>query len=381
MLIDSCGEFDMADEEKKAQRAEQKEKVSGGLASLGVPTPERFLFTNFAAMPLWVRVVTYLLFVIVVVHGYLVPRAVSGTVDVLSKQGKTFTAYSNSLVSIVGDKSTRYFSNGREDGTWSIPVPTQIPLGFELEFAEKDNPQGREKLEVCPSDILLGHTIEVRYHPDGAGAKFTRVGTGCGPSSAQSGGAGDSASTNTFSWVSRAYAQAPAMKATAPRDVSRAIATAVQEAKTTGVNATAAQSASHAAANLKVELTSTEAASVQSSEQLSQLLQQKYYSKELAGATPVYLYVGQIDDAGNWVSAPNLKLDGSADVRPFRAGDVAVAQTQVNKRSDYIQSTLFGWRNADSLGIANAGDQFVVQDSKLIGRNLWIKAVSVKIDR
>jgi len=352
---------------------------------LGVPTPERFIFTQFAAMPLWVRVITYLLFVLVVVHGYLVPRTVSGTVDVLSKQGVTYTSYANSLVSVLGDRSTRYFTNGHEDGTWSIPVPSQLPAGFELEFAEKDNPQGREKLQICATDMLLGHSIEVRYHPDGVGAKFTRTDSGCRPAKLP-GGADDSVgSVPSISLIRTAYAQAPpAMKIRSPQEVSQAIATAVKESRPAGVGQNHADShtAVAAAAALNVQLTSAEAAGVRSNDQLSQLLQQKVYSKQIGtDPTAVFLYAGQINDVGNWANPPNIKLDGADAARPFRAGDVVTTQTHVNKRADYIRLTFFGWQNADSLGVANVGDQFLVEESKLIGSNLWIKAIPVKVEQ
>lgn len=368
----------------KGQRELQKKKVSGELASLGLPTPERFLFTQFAAMPIWVRVITYFVLLIVVVHGYLVPRAVSGTVETLSEQGATRTAYANSLVSVVGDRSTRYFANGRDDGTWSIPVPTQLPVGFELEFADKDNPQGREKLQVCATDVLLNHAIEVRYHPDGVGARFTRIDPHCQPGKPSGGADGGAAGSTSISFITRAFAQAVPVKVTSPKDVSRAISGAVQES---GANPapdapTDSRSALRAASTLNIQLSTSEAAGVRSKEQLSQLLQQKYYGKEIGDAGAVYLYAGEINDNGNWDTPPNLKLDANDNQpRPFRPGDVVTAQTHVNKRSDYIRFTILGWRNADSVGVTEPGDHFVVQETKLIGNNLWVKAVPVKIDK
>lgn len=371
---------------EKGQRELQKKKVSGELATLGVPTPERFLFTQFAAMPLWVRIITYFAMLLVVMHGYLVPRAVSGTVDVLSAQSSTHTAYANSLVSVVGDRSTRYFANGRDDGTWSIPVPGQLPVGFELEFAEKDNPQGREKLQVCATDVIMNHAIEVRYHPDGVGAKFTRIDPHCQPGKPPAAGGGDaSVAPPAISFITSALAQTVPVKVSSPKEVSKAISSAVQES---APNAppdapTDSRSAARAASALNVELTTSEAAGVRSKEQLSQLLQQKYYSKEIGSKpTPVYLYAGEVNGEGNWANPPNLKLDDKdSQPRPFRAGDVVTARTHVNKRSDYISFTFLGWRNADSVGVTDPGDNFIVQETKLIGNNLWVKAVPVEIDK
>lgn len=371
----------MTDDRGK-DRAQGKQDVSTGLASLGIPTPERLVFTQFAAMPLWVRVLTYLVFVAVAVHGYLVPRVVSGTVDVVEQDSKTHTAFSHGLVSVVGDRSERYYADGREDGTWSIPVPTQMPVGFELEFAEKENPQGREKLQVCATDVLLGHLIEIRYHPDGAGARFTRIDKNCRPPSDGGGGADDGKTFNlpSTSLISSAYAQgAPVARVSPPKDVARIVAGAVEGSASAGRSD--AQVATEAASALSVDVTSTEAANVHSADQMSQLLQQKVYAKQIGdSASAVYLYAGDVDGDGNWAERPNVTLENKeAKPRPFRAGDLVSAQGQVNKRADYIQFTVFGWRNADSLGVAHPGDHFVVQDSKVIGNHVWVKAIPVEL--
>jgi len=91
------------------------------------------------------------------------------------------------------------------------------------------------------------------------------------------------------------------------------------------------------------------------------------------------MYAGDVSGDGNWTER-YFTLYDSADLRPFQPGDVVRATALVNKREDYIQFGVFGWKNAAATGVAKPGDLFVLRETKLIGRHVWINAVAAEIE-
>jgi hypothetical protein len=86
-------------------------------------TAELWVFDKFESMPLWVRVVTYLLFVVVVVHTQLRPTILQG--DLHLKDGTRRAPAVNYSVT-VGDSSFRVNSAGKWVATTTRAVPGSV---------------------------------------------------------------------------------------------------------------------------------------------------------------------------------------------------------------------------------------------------------------
>lgn len=122
---------------------------------------EKFLFENFPKMPLWVRVGTYLLLLLVFVYLLLLPRFVDGQLVIRESTSGGVLPYRGADLQIqVDGRPYKFRSN--EDGFFSIPLIDRLPQGLEIQVFHIDKSLWFP-VEVSVSDVWFArsHRIEV----------------------------------------------------------------------------------------------------------------------------------------------------------------------------------------------------------------------------
>ena len=98
---------------------------------------EKFLFVNFKNMPAWVRVLTYLVFLLLFVYLMLVPRFINGQLVVRDSASGGFIPYRGAELQMAVEGHDYKFK-ANEGGYWSIPVVSKLPTNLELQVFHSD---------------------------------------------------------------------------------------------------------------------------------------------------------------------------------------------------------------------------------------------------
>jgi hypothetical protein len=124
---------------------------------------EGFIFENFKTMPLWVRVITYFMLLIVLMFGYMSPRFIDGVAYLKVKKADDPIYYKNLSFSVIEEgRKIRYTSS--DEGILSIPRSTLIPTQpVEIHFYPEGVTQAPVKRIIPIWTLLTGKNIDFTY--------------------------------------------------------------------------------------------------------------------------------------------------------------------------------------------------------------------------
>jgi hypothetical protein len=101
---------------------------------------EKFLFERFRDMPAWVRVTSYLVMLLLFVYLALVPRFVDGQLVIKDPSSGGLVPYRGGQLQVqVEGRSYKFSAN--EDGFWSVPIISRLPVALEIQVFHDDKGQ------------------------------------------------------------------------------------------------------------------------------------------------------------------------------------------------------------------------------------------------
>lgn len=98
---------------------------------------EKFLFENFRRMPAWVRVTSYLVMLVLFVYLALVPRFVDGQLVIKDPHSGGHVPYRGAQLQMQVEGRIYKFS-ANEEGFWSVPIVSRLPVGLEIQVFHED---------------------------------------------------------------------------------------------------------------------------------------------------------------------------------------------------------------------------------------------------
>ena len=106
------------------------------LGKTGLTLVEKTIFGKFSQMPLWVRIITYLLFVILYVYLLISPKVLGGTIRIITNDGEG-PYLGQPILYHIEDRSLKVYTN--EDGEWSIPIANPLSTNIRIEIFNKES--------------------------------------------------------------------------------------------------------------------------------------------------------------------------------------------------------------------------------------------------
>lgn len=343
-----------------------------------MPTPsffENIIANQFLKIPLWARIVTYFICLLVAIYQILFPKFIDGEIRVYNNNNFSghFSAYRDAKVGI--KYHGRYiYSSTDTDGNWALPFLDSVINGdidLRVEYRALNGEEQRQSISV-PRTIAITDNIIIGYN-ESTSQKFkilNKIDT-------ENEKPNDNASiqlTNEFIRV--AYAEDIVQQQYSP--IKKAMDDSIGKLRKSD--------------NSKEELTYSEKKVIQSgieekyqillndsdisqsrsADDLARLATTKILSKN---SSPQFAYYGQFDSTGNWADRYfDVVIDGMPARAP-KAGDIIQATGKVNIRAGYIEFSWFnGWENKEVIGTISPGDRLLVEEVKYIaGDFVWIK--------
>jgi hypothetical protein len=327
---------------------------------------DKFIVSLINKAPPWARNCAYALLLLAGLFYLFVPTEIGGTISEPYNGG--LRAVDDIMVS-VDRGSVRYYVSATPDGTWKVPSPSRFPGDHDIDFrTRQDLSFSIGTIRTCIYDFLPGSTIKANFNAKASAAKIVRVDKNCPASAADTIASAEPYHIN-ISPISEAIAQAQSVNidlSTIQDGVAR-----VLEQKSTRSETQDQLS--------KLGISSTELAAADKSQSPTLYLERIATLKSVERAPSIYMYAGSVGADGNWQTQNLSPLDSYSDHRLI-PGLVVKADTGINLRNDYIRWSWFSWRNAEKIGEAKPGDNFVIRNSKVIGEHLWVEAVPVQIE-
>lgn len=330
---------------------------------------EKMLIDNFLKVPQWLRNITYMVLLILAIYMILLPKEISGAIEIDLGNGAT-SAVDSVDVSYVFNEHYIVAKSGKA-GQWTLPVVSNTIKPYEVRFSLGDT---YSKVTISAKEIFMKEEISILYDPNRN--MFYRP-----ISKDDYAAARDSMAGASFELFSKAYAQIEQAVSLNQKDLAVFarekihIEQAIQDIQSKQTIAEKIEVIEHANStyglNLEnsMALTSTAVDAKTVAEKLSI---DSYLDSLKSNQSAAFLYYGELKEDEGWQERFFRLGTGVEDGIPSK-GDLVIAQASVNMRSGYIEHGWRGWVNKPSLGVTQNGQQFIVEETQRFGPYLWIK--------
>lgn len=330
---------------------------------------EKMLIDNFLKVPQWLRNITYIVLLILAIYMILLPKEISGSIEVDLGNGATI-AVDSVDVSYVFNEHYIVAKSGKA-GQWTLPVISNGIKPYEVRFSLGNT---YSKVPISAKEIFMKEEITVMYDPKNN--MFYRP-----ISKDEYKAARDSMADVSFEFFSKAYAQIEQAVLLNKKDLAvfakekAQIEDAIQDiqSKQTIAEKIEVIEKANSAYGLNLEnsmaITSTE---VDAKTVAEKLTIDSYLDSLKSNQSAAFLYYGELKEDEGWQERFFQLGTNAEDAIPSK-GDLVIAKASVNIRSGYIEYGWTGWVNKPSLGVTKDGQQFIVEETQRFGPYLWIK--------